>query len=502
MKNRKILLALILGWHIALPAHALDFTSFSRRPKLAVVIVIDQFRADLLTRNQAKFLPAGSQKSPGGFRFLMENGSYFPFAEYDVLQNMTCPGHAMILTGTRPVLNGVSLNDFFDRKAKKPGYCVDDPEFGVSPRNLRTTTLGDQLKLAHKGSKSVALAFKDRAAVMLGGHNPDSVAWFNSKRMEWTSSGYYPKENSGWLAGLNQKVAGEVKGKDPKEFRKSAFVNTMTVDAALLAAEKFGLGTDEHTDLLAVSFSSHDYLGHMVGPDAEEVQGLTLQEDREIARLLGGLARNAGGMENLVIALTADHGVAPIVEHAKAHRLDAGGFDYPPLEERLNRALSKEFGAPKSKKWIAKIEALHLYLDEASLKERKVASRKAEDALKALLLEEEGVFGVLTRSEFLDGSYRNSPLAAEIANSYLPEIGGDLVILPKPHFYEFEGYPANHITNWAYDRMVPLLLYGPNFKPGVFSGAKVIDLAPTLAFLLGVLPSPTNQGRVLSEALK
>ncbi|MGE3261031.1 MAG: alkaline phosphatase family protein [Bacteriovoracia bacterium] len=483
-------------------AQAMDLGAFLRRPKLVVVIVIDQFRADYLTRYEAKFLPAGSSAEPGGFRYLLEKGAYFPFAEYDVLQNMTCPGHAMILTGTRPATNGITLNDWYDRKEKKIAYCVADAQYGLSPRKLLTTTVGDELKNVNVESKTVAVALKDRAAILLGGRNANGVAWFDNKKKEWVSSGYYEKSGTTWLNKFNESMAPTIKALTVKELMRSTAAATMTVDAALAAATAFSLGANEAPDLLAVSFSSHDYLGHQVGPNSPFMLDMTLVEDKEISRLIGALGKKVGGMDNLVVALTADHGVAPLIEVSKAAKIDAGGFEYASLNAKLNGALSKAFGTPKSKNWIAAGHSLHIYFDEGSLREKKVSARKAEVVAKAVLLKEPGVLGVLTKSEFLDGSYRNGPLATEVSRSYLPEIGGDLVILPRPYFIELDGYPGNHNTNWAYDRMVPLVITGMKVKPGVYSGAKVIDLAPTLSFLLGTLPPATNEGRVLSEIFK
>jgi predicted AlkP superfamily pyrophosphatase or phosphodiesterase len=494
---------LILSLFLAgVPAWSMDFATFSRRPRLTLVLVIDQFRADYLTRYRDKFLPAGNAGAPGGFRFLLENGAYFPFAEYDVLQNMTCSGHAMILTGTRPHLNGIALNDWYDRRTKKQKYCATDPQYGVSPRQLLTTTEGDELKNVEPEAKVVTVAIKDRAAVMLGGRRADSAVWFDNKKHFWTSSSYYGKGSADWLAKVNASQAAAFTGVKLSELLSSTATVGLTVDTALAALESFSLGADPAPDLLAVSFSSHDYLGHRVGPNSPLMLQMTLTEDREIARLLRAAIRRAGGLENLNVVLTADHGTPPSVPDAQAGKLDAGIIEYPPLIAKMNKALNAAFGTPKSKSWIAYAGALQFYFDEQSLHERKRDLRQAERVAQAVLLKEPGVLRVLTSAEFLDGTYRNGPLAAEIERSYLPGISGDLVILPRPFFMEGEGYPVNHITNWAYDRTVPLVILSAKAKPGVYSGAKVIDLAPTLSFFLGTLPSATNEGRVLSEILK
>ena len=168
---------------------ALAFSTFAfaaplkkplQKPKLVVVLVIDQMRADYLTRFETRFQKS-SAKSPGGFKYLMSEGAYFPIAEYDVLQNITCPGHAMILTGAHPTMNGIILNDWYDKVARKTVYCAADEKDKISPRNLKTSTVGDELKNAGYKSKVIGIALKDRAAVMLGGHRADHALWFDDK---------------------------------------------------------------------------------------------------------------------------------------------------------------------------------------------------------------------------------------------------------------------------------------------------------------------------------
>jgi hypothetical protein len=180
--------------------------SFLSRPKLTLVLVIDQFRADYLTRFASRFLPSsGKNGEVGGFKYLMSKGAYFPQAKYDVLENMTCPGHATILTGSYPYLSGIVLNEWYDRSLGRMIYCVDDgdsplvgsdlkgAESGVSPKNLVGTTVGDELKNSGRPSKIISIALKDRAAILLGGHRADLAVWLSSN-YRWVSSRYYVKD--------------------------------------------------------------------------------------------------------------------------------------------------------------------------------------------------------------------------------------------------------------------------------------------------------------------
>ena len=494
-------------------SESLSHRAFSRRPKLVVVLVIDQFRADYLTRFEKRFLPALSKSGePGGFRYLMEKGAYYPFAEYEVFQNMTCPGHATILTGAHPTGHKISLNAWFDAETGKSIYCTDDENSpvigatsddkrtGVSPKRLKSTTVGDELKNAGHESRVVALALKDRSAVMLGGHRADLAFWFDFKRVRWTSSRYYLENDKlpDWLGTLNENLKTR-KIKNEQELESSLGIE-VTTEAAIAALKALKLGTGKATDILAISYSAHDMLGHEKGPNAKEMEDLTIGEDRSLAELFKAIDKSSG-LKNTVVVLTADHGIAPTVAYASAARLESGGVKQDTLKEKIGARLSEKFGKPAKGDWVSTYRSFNFYLNRAVLAEKKVALEEAQRETKRVLEKEPAADAVVTETEFRERKLPPGPHATQLLNSFVPGVNGDVVMIPKPFFVEGTDH-AVHMSGYSYDRTVPVILAGPHLKAAVYARpARVVDIAPTLSFLLGVIPPARNEGRVLSEAI-
>lgn len=485
-------------------SQALTLKKYGTKPKLVVVLVIDQFRADYLTKFQKDFLPVGVTGEVGGFNFLMQNGAYFPFAEYDVLQSMTCPGHAMIATGTHPYLNGISLNNWYDIAAKKNIYCVDDAEYGVSPRRLVTTTFGDELKNISEASKVVTLALKDRSAVMLGGHRADVAVWMDLEAYRWVTSKFYQKEVPAWAQEVNKGLTKEgVLAKEKKVESKKALLTPygakVTREMAEAALKGENLGKNGHTDILAISFSSHDMAGHQFGPNSPELRAMTLAEDKEISKLLSTIKKHLGSLNGVTIALTADHGVAPSVEYARAAKIEAERLDYLGMYKKVYERLDKKFGKPKNE-WLSSGMVFNFYVNPEAVKERKASMEAVHAEIKDVMKSLPGVLEVATRSEIEKNILPTGELGKQLTRQYLHGSNGDVILIPKPFYISKGESLVNHMTGYSYDRTVPLILVGPNIKPGVYSSAaKIIDLAPTLTFMMGALPPASVTGRVLNE---
>jgi predicted AlkP superfamily pyrophosphatase or phosphodiesterase len=512
-----------LALSLAASAAPLKHSSFVQKPKLVVVVVIDQFRADNLTRYASRFLPAtGHGGDVGGFQYLMAKGAYYPAARFDVLQNMTCPGHATILTGSSPARSGIPINDWFDRAHAKMRYCVEDDQDGLSPRQLQGTTVGDELKNAGYPGKVVSLALKDRAAILLGGHRSDLTFWLG-KDGKWTTSNYYAKSLPDWLESENAKISAalghELTWKQTTartgysisrdaDFSRTSTVGKfnslespygveITTDAALAALKGMRLGLSKTTDLLAVSISTHDLVGHKVGPNAPEMEDLTVVEDAALARLLNAIRKQVpGGMKNVVVALTADHGVSPEVGYLKAGKIDAGFIDQEKLMASAEEDLSKAFG---KRKYFAALESLNFYFTSDALDH--VKRSDLENRVKYIFAQAPGVAHVFSLNDYLGANLPVGENARQIQKSYIPGKSGDVVIIPRPFWMETEKV-ATHMTGYSYDRTVPLILSGLHVKSGVYSEAvDVVDLAPTLSFLLGILPPAMSEGRILTEAI-
>jgi predicted AlkP superfamily pyrophosphatase or phosphodiesterase len=545
MKKIILVLALFLSSFAAPLAHAekaaLSKEAFLKKPKLVVAIVIDQFRADYLTRFASRFLPAQqSGGAVGGFQYLMSHGAYFPFAQYDVFQCMTGPGHAMILTGAYPYQMGISLNEWFDQKTQKNVYCAEDADAevvgahhaggGYSPRNLKGSTVGDELKNAGYHSRVVAIALKDRAAILLGGHRADLAVWLDSDSYRWVSSRYYLKDGKlpAWMDELNGSLA-KHKGEDyiwkgigketglsnpfdagnferkftvgSKEAEASPMGVTLTTDAALQALKAYHLGQNADSDLLAISYSSHDLLGHHTGPNAREMEELTIAEDRSIADLLNGIRKTLpGGLKDVVFTFTGDHGISPTVPYLKSVGFDAGSVDVDALTTKLNKALESKFGKADKGSWILSVHSFNFYLNLPAVAARKLNVADVESELKRLLEKEPAAAFVFTRAEYEAHTLPPGMHARQIGKGYNAN-NGEVVMIPKPYYME-AGPVVTHMTGYNYDRSVPLIIAGARVRAGVYAKAvDVVDLAPTLSFLLGILPPSLSEGRVLHEAI-
>jgi predicted AlkP superfamily pyrophosphatase or phosphodiesterase len=480
----------------------------AKRPALVVAIVIDQFRADYLTRFERKFLPATSKQGlPGGFELLMSRGAYFPFAEYDILQSMTCPGHATILTGSYPYLAGIPLNDW--NQGDERVYCAEDPDAalvgaaqksphaGTSPRNLLSTTFGDELKSSGQPSRVVSLALKDRAAIMLGGHRADLALWLDSDARRWVSSRYYLPDGKlpAWVDELN---------KTPGPSYDAA-ATPVGIDVTEAAAERaiaaYDLGRGAGTDLLAISFSSHDYAGHAHGPNADEMEEMTIAEDRALARLFGFIARRVP-FERTLLVLTGDHGIPLTPEYAREHKLDGGRIDENAFTSELETKLVARFGKPSTGKWLPFAHDLNWFVSRRAVADAKLELKTVLDAVRDAVAAIPGIAYAFTLFDYEARRLPPGMHERQILHTYFPGRSGDVIAIPRPYWIPGKDTAA-HLTGYSFDRTVPLAIAGFGVKPGRYAtSARVIDIAPTLSWLSGVIPPTLSEGRVLNEIIR
>src|SRR5450756_1151246 len=357
-------------------------SAYNARPKLVVVIVIDQFRGDYLERYRDQF-------GDGGFRVFLDRGAYFTDCNYDYANTRTAPGHATLFTGSYTSGHGIVANEWWDPQKKKRVTSVEDDTTtlvgierskpapaelgrgtpGASPHNLMSDTLGDELKLATGGKARVfAVSLKDRAAVLPAGFSGDAAYWIDSKSGDWITSTYYRPDLPEWVRNFNGSHRTEKfwnrewkdsdgntlgstaprNGKDGapagvyEVVRSTPFANDYQLEFAkeLVLYEKLGAGPA--TDLLVISLSANDILGHQVGPDSPQMRSMALELDRQLAEFFGFLGHQIG-MANVWMALSADHGVAPLPEFAKTLRLPAANLDAKALREQINSMLSKKY---------------------------------------------------------------------------------------------------------------------------------------------------------------
>lgn len=503
-----------------------------------------------MARFAENYLPPRRGQTVGGFRFLTETGANYVNCHYMHVPTATGPGHSVILTGSVPALNGIAGNDWYDRTipdpAKRKVYCVYDPAVEtvggtsrpMSPRNLKVTTVGDELKMATNGrAKVVGIAFKDRAAILMAGHAADTVIWYEDRVKGWvTSTHYAPTKNlPAWVGKLNGEklpVALEEETWTPslpesayRMTRRAPFVRNVpespifshpvkgiftaspqgqgyvfeTVQRALDAE---GLGKDDVPDILAINLSTNDYIGHAYGPNSPEVMDISVRTDRLLSELFNALNKKvSGGLARTIIVVTADHGVVPIVEEVRdVYKMSSvrRGMSGE-VQARVDEALSKRYGPGK---WAVAFEEPNLYLDRNLLASRGAILSEAQDLAAEAARSVEGVHYAFSATKVLEGRLPAWPWTKKIANGFHPKLSGDVLVFESPGSYWSEGTGTGHGSPWAYDTHVPMLVRGSGIRPGMHADTvSVSDLAPTLCVLLGIEQPSGCVGKPLSGAL-
>jgi predicted AlkP superfamily pyrophosphatase or phosphodiesterase len=490
--------------------------------RLGVVLVVDQFRADYLMRLKRDF------KSPAesGYRMLMDRGAYFPLADHGLLQNMTGPGHSVILSGSYPYRNQISTNIWFDRDKKETRYCVADDAYplvgsggsvpgvrsGVSPRLMNADTVGDELKNAGRPSRVVSVALKDRAAVLMGGKRADHAIWFDDRNCQWVTSAFYGKALPGFALEQNRRIASE-RSKTiswgpfrdvswcSKEGLQTPFAMEQTFELALGAVEEMKLGQGRDTDLLLVSLSSHDYYGHHHGPDDPHMSQMVLDEDRLVSEFLKKLSKKIpGGLRDSWIVLTGDHGIPPSA--LPQDRIPSENIPLDRLPRIVEEEMEKKFGKPRSGKWVDSVVEFQIYFNPDALRDASLKPQEAVRAVRERLLREPYVDQVWARDEILYDRKVPAGEYGKVADRTLSRNSGDGIVVLKPFFYS-DSYRITHMTHYSYDRYVPLVFYGKGFRPGTYRQiVNMVDIAPTVSSLMGVLPPVQSEGRVLTEVLR
>jgi len=499
-------------------------SAYNARPKLVVIIVIDQFRGDYLERYR-------DQWGEGGFRLLLEHGANFTDCNYNYANTRTAPGHATLLTGAYSNGHGIMANAWWDPQKKHKVTSVEDEstrlvgltgnEPGASPHNLLADTLGDELKLATQGKARVfGIALKDRAAILSVGFSADAAYWIDQKTGTWITSTYFRSELPKWAHDFNDGKRGEkylnhdwkdgngnvLRSTKPSEGGESSFyqlvgstpfANDYEFEFAreLITYEKLGNGAA--TDLLIVSLSANDILGHQIGPDSVEMQEMALAIDRQLAGFFEFLGHQIG-LANVWIALSADHGISPLPKIAAKFRLPSANLSPDKLRAQVNNALSAQFSRPAE--YVKALDYPVAWLNSDAfatikLKEEE-AERAAGDALK-----QAGLRAYYTRHELERGDVPNTDIGLKYLHSYSPLAAWYVLGVPAPYAVG-TATGTDHASPYTYDTHVPLAFYGLPFQPGTYrTHAEPVDLATTLASMLGINAPTHAVGRVLTEAV-
>ncbi|WP_215241664.1 alkaline phosphatase PafA [Dyadobacter helix] len=517
------------------------------RPKLVVGIVVDQMRFDYLYRYY-------DQYTEGGFKRMMNEGFNCRNNHYSYAITVTAAGHASAYTGSIPAINGIVGNEWYDVAKGQGVYCVEDTTVKTvgssnvsagkaSPRNLLTSTVTDQLRIATNfRSKTIGISIKDRGSILPAGHTANGSYWFDSNTGNWVTSTYYMEELPQWVKDYNAKKmpsaylrkgwqlllpASEYKQSSPDDVpwegklpgaKKPVFPyelaglagdafgvvtntpwgNTITKELAIEAVKGENLGRNGETDFLAISFSTPDKIGHSAGPNSVEQQDDFLRLDREFSELFSFLDGWVGKGEYTVF-LTADHGVVDVPGFAMEHKLAAGLANRGNFTKILNKSLEESFG---KEKFVIAYENNQLYLDHKLLRSKKITIAQVTEVIREALLREPGIADVVDLSN-MGTSPLNTYQLELIKNNVNAKRSGDIQILTQPGWLYGGSTGTSHGTPYNYDTQVPFVLFGWGVNKGeTLKRTSVSDIAPTISALLHILPPSGNIGTPVIEALK
>lgn len=524
-------------------ATAQTTASVASRPRLVVGIMVDQMRWDFLHRYADRY-------GNDGFRRMLREGFTCENALIPYAQTVTACGHSVVYTGTTPALSGIYSNEWYDPQTGKTVYCAEDPSVQVlgggskaepmSPRNMKVTTVSDELRIAtNYRAKVIGIAIKDRGGILPAGHSANAAYWYDSQNGNWVSSTYYMKSLPDWVNRFNTrkmpdslyklnwntlypidtyvqsdaddksyegKMPGAAKpvfphqlesyiGKNYGAVAATPHGNTLTLEFAKQAILSEQMGADEVPDLLAVSLSSPDYIGHQYGPNSIEIEDNYLRLDKELATFFKFLDARFG--KNYTVFLTADHGVAHVPEYSAEHNLPGGrrsssGFAAFKLAE-------EKFGV---KNLVVNSSNYQVYLNHRLIDSLKVDLQAVKSFLVRELKKEPAL-----HTAFDNADLSNAPLPAEVkekfVKGYHPKFSGDIQLVPLSGFIGPGSTGTTHGSWYNYDAHIPMVFMGWGIKSGkTYRETYMTDFAPTIAALLKIQMPSASIGHVVTEVLK
>lgn len=542
-----VIAALLVNTAFAQNVKSTNQTSNITRPKLVVGIVVDQMRWDFLYRYNNRY-------TANGFKRLLGEGFTCENAFIPYTPTVTAAGHSTIYTGSVPAISGIVGNNWFDKNEQRGVYCSEDktvktvggPDGGngkMSPRNMLVTTIGDEIRLATNfRSKVIGVALKDRGSILPAGHSANAAYWYDVNSGNWITSTYYMKELPKWAADFNAKKVvdkyyeggwktlypintytqstaeekdyeGKPLGADQKGFPYSLkqyagktysyiastpFGNSMTFDMAKAALDNEQLGKGAETDMLCVSLSSTDYVGHSFGPNSIETEDTYLRLDKDLGDFLSYLDVKVG-KGNYTVFLSADHGVAHVPGFMKENKLPGGTFNETDAQKQLNSLLKAQFGIDKL--------VLNMYNYQVHLNHPAIDSAKAdEEAISKVVIKylqkQEAVAQVFEINEMME-----TPLPIKLknmlTNGYFPSRCGDIQIILKSGYIDGGKTGTTHGLWAPYDSHIPMVFFGWGVKHGhTNKETYMTDIAATITALLHVQMPSGSVGNVVEEALK
>lgn len=550
IRTLKISWAALFSFFIAMGTYAQDNSetfAIATSPKLVVGIVVDQMRYDYLTRFWDGYGEAG-------FKRLVREGYNFKNNHFNYAPTSTGPGHASIYTGATPSAHGIIGNNWYDKVLGTSVYCASDNTYTavgtknkageMSPKQLLTTTITDQLKLHTQGkAKVIAIALKDRGAVLPGGHMANAAYWFHGKSEgRWITSSFYMDALPRWVANFNKQnraaaykkpwtllkpeqaythngpdqntYEGTFKGQTQAVFphnipalweangqydilKGTAYGNSLTADFAIAALEGEQLGQGTTTDFLALSFSSTDYVGHQFGVNSREIEDTYYRLDQDLARLLKALDQQVGA-GNYSLFLTADHAAVQVPTYLKDQRIPADYFDSKAFTTMIKTYAAKQYGTDEI---IENISNYQVFLNRSLLKELSLNLAEVQGDLAQYIQHHKSVESAYTGQQMWAHEYTKG-IPYILQNGYHLQRSGDVLFVLKPAVISYSRTGSTHGSPQIYDTHTPLLFFGKGIKSGAtVSRSEIPDIAPTIAALLGIAFPNGTTGKPLSVLL-
>ncbi|MDT0607892.1 alkaline phosphatase PafA [Croceitalea rosinachiae] len=527
--------------------NAIAVSQSQTNPKLVVGIVVDQMRYDYLTRFWNHY-------GEGGFKRLANQGFNCKNHHFNYAPTSTGPGHASVYTGASPSSHGIIGNNWYDKQQDKEVYCASDDtqesigttsEAGkMSPHRMLTTTITDQLRLhTQMKGKTIAIALKDRGAVLPGGHTANAAYWFEGDDTgKWVTSSYYMETLPNWVMAFNESEAAQSykkawttiksidlyvesgsdnnkyeglfktettptfphstpnlldKTRDYEFIKATPFGNSVTTDFAIEALKNENLGVDSVPDFLAVSYSSTDYVGHKFGVNSKEIQDTYLRLDQDLERLLNSLDQEVGS-GNYTVFLTADHGAIHVPAYLKDQKIPAGYIEMDELKKQFNEFLKYKYGTTDLVKNISNYQ---VFLDHKVINNLDMDLDDVQEEIAFELQGYKDVNMVYTGYQMWQNEYtRGIPYILQ--NGWNQKRSGDVLFVLKPSFISYPRTGSTHGSPMIYDTHVPLLFYGNGIKKGeTFSRTEIPDIAPTIASMLGIAFPNGTTGKPIVEVL-
>lgn len=505
----------------------------SEKPKLIVEIIVSQMRYDYVHRYWNKF-------GEDGFKMLVNDGAFCKNAKYNYLLTQSYPGIATIATGANPMVHGIIANKWYNKLNNSEIDAVADEKMNTiggsffsgkfSPKQISTSTFGDELGLYDPLSKVVGISLDAGSAILSTGHNPTGAYWFDAEKGNWVSSSFFMTELPAWADTFNTKkfaklyaerewsaskpinsydeadtnkiktpevkkklkdklkamIDGVIQKKNPTlsyaPMFESPYGNLLAKDFAIASIVGENLGSDEHPDLLTLTFSVNRNIGLKYGPQSIEVEDTYIKLDKELAHFLKFINETIG-RENVLVVLTSDQGIASTPAYLEKSKIPGGYFDPNKAMALLGSYLKAVYGQGN---WVVGYNEKQIYLNRRIIEDSNLKLADVQQKIADFMLEFSGVANAITSST-LQSSNFTSGIFEKFQNSYNPRRSGDIIINLEPGWVESNGTVTSGNSAYSYDVHVPLIWYGWKVKRrSILSPIDMTDVSPTLSTMLGI----------------